>query len=158
MLDSRGPLPIIGVSAVTLGEPFPGNVPVIAVDASSHPDIARLRREIERPKQLVTHTLWSPILQPPQATVLLAVTVRTPIVCGFRLRFKLPELRELLLSLSSAGRMILSVAPLGTGGAFDNSTAIPVFVPDDRDIVKTTIAEVDSWAEGTGQASDDLTE
>ena len=154
MPDPRGPLPISGVSAVTLGEPSPGTVPVIAIEASGHPDLARLRREIERAKNLVTHTLWSPTLQRPTATLLLAVTVRAPIVCGFRLRFELPESRELLLALKSAGRVILTMAPLGEGGAFDNSTAIPVFVPDDRDLVMTTIAEVDSWAEGTDQSSD----
>jgi hypothetical protein len=156
MPDSRGPLPIIGVSAVTLGEPSPGKVPVIAVDASGHPDMARLRREIERTKNLVTHTLWFPTLQRPKATLLLSVTVRAPIVCGFRLRFELPESRELLLSLSRAGRVILTLAPLGAGGAFDNSTAIPLFIPDPHDIVKTTIAEVDSWAERADQPSDNL--
>jgi hypothetical protein len=113
MPDARGPLPIIGVSAVILGEPAPGTVPVIAVDTSGHPDLACLRREIERTQQLVTHTLWSPTLQRPKVTLLLSVTVRAPIVCGFRLRFALPESRELLRSLSSAGRVILTVAPLG---------------------------------------------
>ena len=156
MPDSRGPLPIIGVSAVTLGEPLPGTVPEMAVDASGHPDMARLCREIERAKQLVTHTLWSPTLQRPQASLLLAVTVRAPIVCGFRLRFELPESRELLLSLSSTGRVILTQTPLGDGGAFDNATAIPVFIPDPRDVVKTTIAEFDSWTEGADQPSNDL--
>jgi hypothetical protein len=154
MPDARGPLPIIGVSAVTLGEPSPGTVPVIAVDASGHPDLARLRREIERTKDLITHTLWSPTLQRPLATLLLAVTVRAPIVCGFRLRFDLPASRELLLALSSAGRMILTVTPLGEGGAFANATALPVLIPDARDIIKTTIAEVDRWAEGADRLSD----
>src|SRR5215216_5732854 len=110
MPNARGPLPIIGVSAVTLGEPAPRTVPVIAVDASGHPDLARLRRELTRTQQLDTHTLWSPTLQRPKATLLLSVTVRAPIVCGFRLRFELPESRELLLSLRSAGRVILTMA------------------------------------------------
>jgi hypothetical protein len=155
MPNAHGPLPIIGVSTVTLGEPAPGTVPVIAVDASGHPDLARLRREIERTQQLDTHTLWSPTLRRPRASLLLSVTVRAPIVCGFRLRFELLESRELLLALKSAGRVILTMAPLGEGGAFENATAIPVLIPDPRDIIKTTIAEVESWAEGAGQTSGD---
>ncbi len=108
MPDSLGPLPIIGVSAVTLGDPSPGTVPVLAVEASGHLDLARLQS------------------------------------------------RELLLSLSSAGRVILTVAPLGEDGAFDNATALPVLIPDARDVIKTTIAEVDSWAERVEQTSGDL--
>ena len=76
-------------------------------------------------------------------------------MCGFQLRFELPESRELLLALKSAGRVILAVTPLGEGGAFDNATAIPVLIPDARDIIKTTIAEVDSWAERADQTSED---
>jgi hypothetical protein len=156
MPDSRDPLPIIGVSSVTLGEPSPGTVPVIAVNATGHPDVARLRREIERAKDLVNHTLWSPTIQRPKVALLLSVTVRAPVVCGFRLQFELPESRELLLSILNAGRVIITTSPLGKGGTFENATAIPIFIPDARDIVKTTIAEFDSWAEGADQSSDDL--
>ena len=149
LTEERNTLPIVDVGTISPARSPETPLPVLVIDPTGRPELLDVGRVINQEKPGAMQVRWSATLTPPAAQVVLRIDVATPVAFSLKLRFHLPRESGLLESIIEAPALAITPYPLrGVERTVEPRSVIVVTCPDEYDVVRAALDQVDMWNGG----------